>query len=322
MNRAGRWLDLPLLFFLLLPQMMPSVGVQGREQCAAGDASCAAEAGQRSRSSSLFPVYDNVEARSKTAVCIVSKASELQGLRIALLTILLQQPQMKVQLFAFDYVEEALADAISRMVSLLAPDGRVEIIRLSSEAGASHHEYGMLLKDEDFWFACDGELVLVFQADTMLCSGADMRLEDFLDYDYVGAPFRPGVCPVGHDKDRSMCQDDFDKMARHANLSIPFSGVGGNGGFSLRRRSKMIEVIRKCQQHPFLTWNEDIFFSYPCEGVSMRLPPEKLSRKFSVETGSFHAAPFGIHKVWAYRTDDEMAQLATACPELLLMIPT
>ena len=121
------------------------------------------------------------------------------------------------------------------------PPHRVEIIRLSSEAGASHHEYGMLLKDEDFWFACDGELVLVFQvleskragklvteiacskrahiffppgtppllpapplsyartcilytqADTMLCSGADMRLEDFLDYDYVGAPFRP-VC--------------------------------------------------------------------------------------------------------------------------------
>jgi len=43
------------------------------------------------------------------------------------------------------------------------PPHRVAIIRLSSEAGASHHEYGMLLKDEDFWFACDGELVLVFQ---------------------------------------------------------------------------------------------------------------------------------------------------------------
>ena len=126
MNRAGRWLDLLLLFFLL-PQIMPSVGVQGRELCAASDTSCAAEAGQRSRSSSLLPVYDNVEAGSKTAVCIVSKASELQGLRIALLTILLQQPQMKVQLFAFDNVEEALADAISRMVSLLAPDGRSDV---------------------------------------------------------------------------------------------------------------------------------------------------------------------------------------------------
>jgi hypothetical protein len=41
------------------------------------------------------------------------------------LTILLQQPQMKVQLFVFDYVEEALADAVSRLVSLLAPEGRL-----------------------------------------------------------------------------------------------------------------------------------------------------------------------------------------------------
>ena len=46
------------------------------------------------------------------------------GLRIGLLTILLLQPQMKVQLFVFDYVEEALAEEVSRMVSLLAPDGR------------------------------------------------------------------------------------------------------------------------------------------------------------------------------------------------------
>ena len=38
-----------------------------------------------------------------------------------------------------------------------------EFIRLSSSAGATHHEYGMLLKDEDFWLACDGEIVLVFQ---------------------------------------------------------------------------------------------------------------------------------------------------------------
>jgi hypothetical protein len=35
-----------------------------------------------------------------------------------------------------------------------------------------------------------------------------------------------GACPPGHDKGRSMCQDDFDKMAIHANLSIPV-GVGG-----------------------------------------------------------------------------------------------
>ena len=280
--------------------------------CTAGDANCA----QGNR----MPVYADVAAGSTTAVCVVSKESELPGLRIALLTLLTLQPTMKVQLFAFDYVEEALAHALSRTISLLAPDGRVEIIRLSSDAGAGHHDYGMLLKQEDFWLACDGELVLVFQADTMLCRGAETRLEDFEGYDYVGAPFRPGVCPEGHDKDKSMCQDDFDKMAAHANLSIP-AGVGGNGGLSLRRRSKMLQVIRECKDgHPFRTWNEDIFYSYPCDAVPLRFPPEGIARKFSLETGHFHPAPFGFHKPWAYRTEEELSELALACPELVLML--
>jgi len=309
-----------MLVLLSAALLGPGGGVASAEagrdvHCTAGDASCA------TGSPPLLPVYNTVAPGSMTAVCVVSKESELPGLRIALLSILLLRPLMRVQLFAFDYVEEALADSLSHIVSLLAPDGRVEIIRLSSSEGASHHEYGMLLKTENFWLACDGEMVLLFQGDTMLCRGADVALEAFAEFDYVGAPFRPGVCPPGHDKERSMCQDDFDKMAANANLSIPIRGVGGNGGLSFRRRSKMLEIVRRCKHHPFRTWNEDIFFSYPCNDVTVHFPPEEVARKFSVETGLFHPAPFGIHKAWAYRSHDEMAQLAVTCPELLLLMP-
>jgi hypothetical protein len=178
----------------------------------------------------------------------------------------------------------------------------------------------MLLRQEDFWLACDGELVLVFQADTMLCRGAETSVEDFKDCDYVGAPFRPGVSPEGYDQGNSICQDDFDKMATDANLSIP-ARVGGDGGFSLRRRSGMSRVIRERRDgHSFRTWHEDIFFSYPCDAVSLRLPPEEIARKFSVETGYFHPAPFGFHKPRAYRTQEELSELAHACPELVLML--
>mmetsp|Transcript_11154 Transcript_11154/g.17535 ORF Transcript_11154/g.17535 Transcript_11154/m.17535 type:complete len:131 (-) Transcript_11154:188-580(-) len=118
----------------------------------------------------------------------------------------------------------------------------------------------------------------------MLCSGHTNGLESFLQYDYIGAPFLPGDCPPGHDKDRSMCQSDFDKMALAEDLELP-DGVGGNGGLSLRRRSKMLEFIEKCPNHPFVTWNEDIFYSYPCRNVTLALPPEPVARTFSVETG-------------------------------------
>jgi len=60
-------------------------------------------------------------------VCVVKRESELPGLPIALMTVLTLQPRMRVQLFVVDNVEEALAHALSCTISLLVPDGRVEI---------------------------------------------------------------------------------------------------------------------------------------------------------------------------------------------------
>ncbi|KAJ1488814.1 hypothetical protein T484DRAFT_1938402 [Baffinella frigidus] len=266
-----------------------------------------------------LPVYATVETGSTTAVCVVSNESELLGLRIALLTVLQLQPTMKVQLFVVESVEVSMADELSEMIALLAPDGRVEVIML--DQGLSHHEYGQLLMDERFWLACEGEMVLVFQSDSMLCAGAEFALEAFQDLDYVGAPFYPGgAFPPGHEAHGSLPQGSFDEMAVEALLPIPIGGVGGNGGFSLRRRSKMLQVLRECKEHhPFRTWNEDIFFSYPCAAVAVRFPAENVARSFSVETGHFHAAPFGLHKAWVYQTEGHIAELEGACPELPLL---
>ena len=53
--------------------------------CTAGDANCA--------QGNPMPVYADVATGSSTAVCVVSKASELPGLRIALLTLLTLSPR-------------------------------------------------------------------------------------------------------------------------------------------------------------------------------------------------------------------------------------
>lgn len=54
--------------------------------------------------------------------------------------------------------------------------------------------------------------VLLFQADSMLCSNAARSVEDFFDYDFVGAPIRAEL------------------------------GAGMNGGLSLRKRETMLRV--------------------------------------------------------------------------------
>ncbi|KAG0651558.1 hypothetical protein D0Z07_1856 [Hyphodiscus hymeniophilus] len=57
------------------------------------------------------------------------------------------------------------------------------------------------------------EHVLLFQSDSVLCSAAVRSVEDFFEYDYIGAPIHPTW------------------------------GAGFNGGLSLRRRSTILKVL-------------------------------------------------------------------------------
>lgn len=58
------------------------------------------------------------------------------------------------------------------------------------------------------------EWLLVFQTDSMLCANSPHNINDFLEYDWIGAPWNPG------------------------------GRWGGNGGLSIRRVSAMIDVLR------------------------------------------------------------------------------
>ncbi|ETS83460.1 hypothetical protein PFICI_05336 [Pestalotiopsis fici W106-1] len=58
------------------------------------------------------------------------------------------------------------------------------------------------------------EWLLVFQTDSILCANSRQNINDYLEYDWIGAPWNPS------------------------------GRYGGNGGLSLRRVSAMIEVLR------------------------------------------------------------------------------
>jgi hypothetical protein len=59
------------------------------------------------------------------------------------------------------------------------------------------------------------EWLLVFQTDSILCANSRRNLNDYLDYDWVGAPWNPG------------------------------GRFGGNGGLSLRKVSSIIDILRE-----------------------------------------------------------------------------
>ena len=76
-------------------------------------------------------------------------------------------------------------------------------------------EYSQLLMTADFWNRFYGEKLLIYQEDSFIFK---KNMNDFLSFDYIGAPF-------------SKDANDTPNLV-------------GNGGFSLRSKSIMLEVIK------------------------------------------------------------------------------
>ena len=74
------------------------------------------------------------------------------------------------------------------------------------------------------------EWLLVFQTDSMLCANSRQSLNNWLDYDWVGAPWNPN------------------------------GRFGGNGGLSLRRVSRIIDILRNQKRIPG-TEPEDVWLT-------------------------------------------------------------
>jgi hypothetical protein len=146
-------------------------------------------------------------------------------------------------------------------------------------------QYNLLMKNLMFYSHIETEMFLVFQTDSMILNKD--KINEFLEYDYVGAPWAA-------------------------------YGWVGNGGLSLRRKSKMIEIIH-AKSSSTDTYNEDIFFCHTQHNVPMRVPTFEKAKRFSVET-VFHDTPFGIHNPWRYLTAEQLLILTMKYPDISTLI--
>jgi len=155
----------------------------------------------------------------------------------------------------------------------------LKIINLNV-SNLNYTTYSNVFKNIDFYSNIPTEIFLVFQTDSMILSENKELINDFLEYDYVGAPW-------GH-------------------------GGVGNGGLSLRKKSKMIEIINyKGNTSDY----EDIFF---CNYHDLYKPTFEKAKQFSVET-VFYDKPFGVHNCWKYLNDTDKNQLFEKYNEIKLL---
>jgi len=161
----------------------------------------------------------------------------------------------------------------------------INIIKLDID-NLTTSQYSRMLLTKDFWNNFKGEKLLLYQEDTYLFHSNN--IEKFLDYDYIGASWPER-------------QDDN------------INGVG-NGGFSLRSKSKMIECITRVDPFKDLklgisTINymrssnndfipEDVFFSKSMLDFNIgKVASRNIANQFSQETQPC-INPIGGHNFW------------------------
>ncbi len=134
-------------------------------------------------------------------------------------------------------------------------------------------QYSQFCVSEAFHEVIPTETFLLFQTDSMILNPS--KLEKFLKYDYVGAPWN-------HGKGNKV----------------------GNGGFSLRKKSKMLDIIRTV---PYLGEAEDLYFCKQTE-ITLYSPSKEEAKEFSVEH-CFHPKPFGTHQPWIGKAYPKIMEL-------------
>ncbi|CAG8951337.1 hypothetical protein HYFRA_00008087 [Hymenoscyphus fraxineus] len=142
------------------------------------------------------------------------------------------------------------------------------------------------------------EHILIFQTDSVLCANSVRKVDDFLEYDIIGAPI------------------------------LPKFGVGFNGGLSLRKRSTTLRVLDEWEwaanpkPHPEDQWYfarmQDLKEREVDLGIEdgISLPSVEIARTFAVETIDY-PHPLGLHQPTRFLSE-HMMSLDEWCPEYRL----
>jgi hypothetical protein len=204
--------------------------------------------------------------------------------------------------------QRAIAD--SRILIKYIPEG--------TKLKTSHAVSSFLTKS---WFweqLAPAKRVLLFQADSILCANSPIKVDDFLEYDMVGAP-------IG-----------------------AFWGEGFNGGLSLRNRNMILDILKIANwttekdeySNKVKAWKEqlkadgkdvpdaetipgtvavdmeDQWFYQKMKALGGKFPDEEKAKTFAVETIDYDW-PLGYHQVKRYYggKKDRMAHIDKWCPE-------
>jgi hypothetical protein len=181
-------------------------------------------------------------------------------------------------------------------------EGRIEVRHLPAEVLFSEHRaVSNFLTGTWIWAdLAPYQKVFMFQADSIICSGSNATVDDFLEWDLIGAPIDPRY------------------------------GNGYNGGLSIRSRELVLDI---CEQFSFvnessipnpprhkqfedqwLYWRMTQLPAKVDGSPRAKLPTVEEAAKFSVET-VWGERPLGYHQPSRWQSNN-MGKISKYCPEV------
>ena len=149
----------------------------------------------------------------------------------------------------------------------------------------SFDNYSNLFYYDSFYSHIPTEIFLIFQLDSLLSDKYHHQIYDFMNYDYIGSPFYKN-------------DNEYYYV--------------GCGGLSLRKKSKMIEIVNDINYNNENNRKlpEDLFF---CEYPFINKAPSDIALHFCSGV-FFHSESIGMHKTFDFITEEQLNVLETHFP--------
>lgn len=137
----------------------------------------------------------------------------------------------------------------------------------------------------------------MFQPDSIFCVNSEQSLNDWLEWDWVGAPWGPNI------------------------------ESGGNGGLSLRKVSRILTVLVNQKRRKGDVALEDLWLAESLKRLpESRMPNATISKRFSVESVwydrplGYHIGWLGVHHEQIWDTEEQLNHIWKYCPEVKLLL--
>jgi hypothetical protein len=186
-----------------------------------------------------------------------------------------------------EFIEDIIKNTLSKYKNRI-------ILTQMNKDNLSKEEYNQFIVSDEYFNAIPTDTFLRFELDSMINPKNKDRINNFLKYDLVGAPW------------------DFPHNSNHA-----LKGIVGNGGFTLRKKSRMLEILKACPYpHNDKSFSsENVYFTH-CDKVTLNRPSFEEAKKFASET-VIDSESFGLHKPWVHHKNiDELESIFPGIKEL------